>query len=101
MGLDTYYERHRDVAEYTRGRVKDMGLETLAKRPSNALTVVKMPDNLTSTDIIQELKEKHGILFANGQGELRGTIIRIGHMGDYTKEKMRPALDALEQIVRR
>lgn len=101
MGLDQNYAHHRDVADYVRERIKNMGLETLARRPSNALTVVKMPDKLTSTDIISELKEKHGILFADGQADLRGKIIRIGHMGDYTKEKMRPALDALEHIIKR
>ncbi len=100
-GLEQNYARHEDVAAYVRERVTNMGLETLARRPSNALTVVKMPRHLTSTDIIKELKEKHGVLFADGQGELSGKIIRIGHMGDYTKEKMRPALDALEHIIKR
>jgi aspartate aminotransferase-like enzyme len=101
VGLEETYARHRGVAGYVRERVRQMGFETLPRRASNALTVVKMPEHLTSTDIIGELKENHGILFANGQGELRGKILRIGHMGDYTKEKMRPALDALEHIVKR
>jgi aspartate aminotransferase-like enzyme len=79
--------------------VQTMGFETLPEHPSNALTVMKMPPNMNSTPIIQKIKEEHGILFANGQANLRGTIIRIGHMGNYTIEKLGQALDILESVI--
>ncbi|UCC12016.1 MAG: alanine--glyoxylate aminotransferase family protein [candidate division WOR-3 bacterium] len=100
-GLEQNFQLHREVAEYVRGRVKKMELEIFSEHPSNALTVVKMPEGITSTDIIGEVKEKHGILFANGQGEMRGKILRIGHMGNYTIKKMAGALDALEEVYNR
>jgi aspartate aminotransferase-like enzyme len=75
-----------------------MGFEIFPEHPSNALTVLKMPQNVVSTPIIQRIKEEHGILFANGQANLRGTIIRIGHMGNYTIEKLAKALDILESV---
>jgi aspartate aminotransferase-like enzyme len=98
-GLDSNFKRHAEMAKYVRERIRSMGFDTLPESPSNALTVMKMRDDMSSTDIIKEVKEKHGILFANGQADLRGTIIRIGHMGNYSIEKLREALDALEATV--
>ncbi|KPK62884.1 hypothetical protein AMJ83_09455 [candidate division WOR_3 bacterium SM23_42] len=98
-GLDDNFKKHEKMAKYVRERVRSMGFEILPESPSNALTVIKMRGNMSSTDIIKEVKEKHGILFADGQANLKGTIIRIGHMGNYTIEKLREALDALEVTV--
>ncbi len=99
IGVEKILDHHTKVAQYVRERITKMSLEILASVPSNALTVVRMPHNIASTDIIRELKETYGILFADGQVELKGKIIRIGHMGDYTIEKMATALDALEQVL--
>ncbi len=76
-----------------------MGYELFSQSPSNGLTVMKMPDNLDSTEIIRECKVKYGILFANGQGEMKGKILRVGHMGNYTINKVGRALDVLEKVL--
>ena len=99
MGLEKNFEYHREMADYVRKEVKKMDLELLAEHPSNALTVVKMPDNVNSSAVIQEVKTKHGILFADGQSELKGRIIRIGHMGNYNIEKLGRALEALKDVL--
>ena len=91
-------EHHEKLAKYVRERIGNMGLDLLPEHPSNALTVIKVSKN-NSTELINELKEKHGILFADGQADLKGTIIRIGHMGNYDINKMTGALDALETIL--
>lgn len=97
-GVGEVFEHHEKLAKYVRGRIGDMGLDLLPEHPSNALTVIKVPKN-NSTELINELKAKHGILFADGQADLKGTIIRIGHMGNYDINKMTGALDALETIL--
>ncbi len=97
-GIEKNFERHAEIAKYTRERVKSMGFEIMPERPSNALTVMKMPPDQDSTPIITEIKEQHGILFANGQADLRGKIIRVGHMGNYTIEKIAKALDILQAV---
>ena len=100
-GIEENYKKHAEMAEYVRKRVRAMGFEILPEHPSNALTVIKMPPNVVSTPIITKIKEEHGILFANGQANLRGTIIRIGHMGNYTIEKLGQALDILESVMKK
>lgn len=95
-GVKAYYDLHRRNAEYVRRRIGDLGLALFAEQPSNALTVITMPEGVDSTGIIEAVKRSRGILFANGQGELRGKILRIGHMGNYTTKTLGAALDALE-----
>jgi len=99
VGLDNTFRRHREMAQYVRERIKNMEMNLMAERPSNALTVIEMPEHIKSTAIIKELKEKHGILFADGQAELKGKIIRIGHMGNYDISKLGRALEALENVL--
>jgi aspartate aminotransferase-like enzyme len=98
QGIEENYKKHAELAKYVRQRVRDMGFEIFPDSPSNALTVIKMPNDMVSTPIIKKIKEEHGILFANGQANLRGTIIRIGHMGNYTIEKLARALDILQSV---
>jgi aspartate aminotransferase-like enzyme len=99
-GIEKNLKKHEEMAKYVRERVGGMGFEILPESPSNALTVLKMPQNRSSTVILKEIKEKHGILFADGQANLKGTIIRIGHMGNYTIAKLDTALNALEAVTR-
>lgn len=99
-GLEENFKKHADMADYVRKRVIEMGFKLMPENPSNALTVLKMPVGMDSTRIITRIKEEHGILFANGQAHLRGTIIRIGHMGNYSIDKLRSALDVLEKVTR-
>jgi aspartate aminotransferase-like enzyme len=98
QGIEENFKKHAELAQYVRKRVRDMGFELFPDIPSNALTVIKMPQDVESTPIIKRIKEEHGILFANGQAHLRGTIIRIGHMGNYTIKKLAEALDVLESV---
>lgn len=99
-GLNENFNHHKMTAEHVRKRIKEMGYEILPDFPSNALTVVKMHSKIDSTTVIKEIKEKHHILFANGQQDLKGKIIRIGHMGNYDTKKLDKALDALQEVLK-
>jgi aspartate aminotransferase-like enzyme len=99
-GLSEHLEHHKKIATHVRTRIAAMGLSLLPEHPSNALTVIRMPSGVESTGIIQEIRDRFGILFADGQAELRGTILRIGHMGNYTIPKLDKALDILEKVMK-
>jgi aspartate aminotransferase-like enzyme len=100
-GVNENFNRHKTVAQHVRKRIEDMGYDLLPEFPSNALTVVKMRSTIDSTEVIKEIKEKYHILFANGQQNLKGKIIRIGHMGNYDVKKMDRALDVLHKVLKR
>ncbi len=99
IGIEENLVRHQKMAEYVRKRIVDMGYELFSESPSNGLTVMKMPKDIDSTEIIKECKVKYGVLFANGQGEMKGKILRVGHMGNYTINKLSQALDVLEKVL--
>lgn len=98
-GINDNFKRHKNIAEYVRLRIRHMGFEIFPERPSSALSVIRMPATIDSTPIIKEIKTRHFILFSNGQGEMKGKILRIGHMGNYTITKMNQALNILEKTL--
>ncbi len=93
-GIDAVYNHHYEIAQQLRSDVKKLNLNLFPKYPSNALTVIEMPKDVDGTRIISYVKEKYCILFANGQAELKGRIVRIGHMGEYSKEDILLAIEA-------
>ena len=99
-GVKENLEHHKDIAEFVRSHVVDMGFKVFPLRPSNALTVIKMPDGISSTALLSEIKERYQIIFADGQRDLKGKIIRIGHMGNYDRKKLSRALEVLSEVLK-
>lgn len=95
-GIAHFWEQHKLIAELVRKEIRNMGLEIFPKNPSNALTVIKMPENVDGTKIIDFVKTHHHMLLANGQAEMRGKVVRIGHMGYFTKPGIIKALKAFK-----
>lgn len=96
-GITEVWAEHAKWAGFFRDKAGKMGFEFMPINPSNALSVIKMPAGVDSTPIIADIKEKEGILFANGQAELKGTIIRFGHMGHANEADSLTALEVLEK----
>jgi serine---pyruvate transaminase len=84
-GLDNVWQRHRKMSEACQAGVQALGLELFSARPAEGLTAFRVPDGLKESQIRGKLTERFGITTVGGQEKLKGTIIRIGHMG-YTDE---------------
>ena len=80
-GVEKVWQRHAKVAEWVRHEMVSLGLELFSKAPSNGLTAVVMPQNISSGDVIKIMRDEHQVVMADGQGELQGKIIRFAHMG--------------------
>ncbi len=80
-GLEKFLKRSESLAQYTRDRLTRMGFELFAKRPSNALTAVKVPAGIDGEKLVEWVRQKTGVSIAGGQGEMKGQVIRIAHMG--------------------
>lgn len=98
-GVDKFIERHREDAKFVRGSVKKAGLELFSKSPSDAVTAVRIPDGIDAAKLISSLKSK-GVTFAGGQGELKGKIFRIAHMGGITRADLEYALKVLKETLK-
>lgn len=100
-GLDNVYARHALLARATRAAAKALGLRLLAEErcASNALTAVWGPDGIAADDLRKIIKNKYGVTFAGGQGEVKGKILRIAHMGFADKMDVIIAVSALEMAM--
>jgi aspartate aminotransferase-like enzyme len=81
-GMDKLVENAQHLAAATRAAATALGLELFAPgNPSGAVTAVCAPKGLSSNVIVKEFRERFGSIIANGQGEMKGQIFRIAHLG--------------------
>jgi aspartate aminotransferase-like enzyme len=99
-GLANVFRRHDRLARATRAGVEALGLGLFCKAtPSPALTAVTTPPGLNSEQIVTAYSKTHNLTIAGGQGEMKGRIFRLGHMGYAAELDVIVALAALEQVL--
>ena len=99
-GLANIFRRHDRLARATRAGVEALGLELFAKAtPSPAITSVVSPKGIDSEKVLAAYAKSHNITIAGGQGEMKGKVFRLGHMGYVGDFDVVIALAALEQVL--
>jgi aspartate aminotransferase-like enzyme len=87
-------------AEMTRAAVQALGLELFSPAaPAAALTAIAAPAGLDSSAIVKEFRESFNAVVANGQGEMKGKLFRIAHIGYYDYLDTIGIIAALEQVL--
>ena len=86
-------------AEMTRAGAKALGLKLYAASPAAALTAICAPDGIDSSKIVKEFREGFDAVVANGQGEMKGKLFRIAHIGYYDYLDTIGILGALEHVL--
>jgi aspartate aminotransferase-like enzyme len=88
------------AAEMTRAAVRALGLKLFAaSAPAAALTAVQSPAATDSSAIVKEFRESFAAVVANGQGEMKGKLFRIAHIGYYDYLDTIGILAALEHVL--
>jgi aspartate aminotransferase-like enzyme len=97
-GLDAAFERHVRLGRAARAGVKAMGLELFSPDDDTAavVTAVRTPDGIDSPLLLRHLRERHGVTLAPGQGALKASVFRIGHIGWFDVFDIAAALAAIE-----
>jgi aspartate aminotransferase-like enzyme len=100
-GLEQAFERHARLGRACRAGAKSMGLELFSPDDdrSAVVTAINAPDGIDSTELVQTLRDRHGIVLAPGQGPLRGRVFRIGHIGYYDVFDVTTALAGVELVL--
>ncbi|MCS7149411.1 MAG: alanine--glyoxylate aminotransferase family protein [Caldimicrobium sp.] len=96
LGLDFLHRHSEALSLACREAVLALGLELFPEIPSQSLTVIKAPSGLNTGEFLRHLRDRWGIVFAGGQDQLKGRIIRITHMGDQTAFDLMIAISSLE-----
>jgi aspartate aminotransferase-like enzyme len=86
-------------AEMTRAGAKALGLKLYAASPAAALTAICAPDAIDSGKMVKEFREAFDAVVANGQGEMKGKLFRIAHIGYYDYLDTIGILGALEHVL--
>lgn len=88
------------AAAMTRAGAKALGLSLFApSAPAAALTAINAPAGLDSSAIVKEFRDKFSAVVANGQGDMKGKLFRIAHIGYYDYLDTVGILAALEHVL--
>jgi aspartate aminotransferase-like enzyme len=88
------------AAEMTRAGAQALGLKLFApSAPAAALTAIQSPSGIDSGAIVKQFRESFAAIVANGQGEMKGQLFRIAHLGYYDYLDTVGILAALEQVL--
>ena len=100
-GLEATFDRHIRLGRACREGAKAMGLELFSpdEDRSAVVTAIRAPDGIDATELVRGLRDRFGITIANGQGELKGKIFRIGHIGYFDVFDITTALAAVELVL--
>ena len=96
-GRDALIDNAELCAEMTRAAAAAMGMELFSANPGAAATAIVAPAGVDSTNIVKDLKSRFGAIIANGQGEMKGQLIRIAHLGFFDPLDTLALIGALEQ----
>ena len=98
-GRDALIHNAEKCAAMTRAAVGAMGLGLFApSAPAAAATAVLPPTGVDSGVIVKELKNRFGAVITNGQGEMKGQIFRVAHIGLFDYMDTIAIVGALEQV---
>ena len=98
-GREALVDNAEICAAMTRAGAQALGLKLYAASPAAALTAICSPHGIDSGKIIKEFRESFDAVVANGQGEMKGQIFRIAHIGYYDYLDTIGILGALEHVL--
>ncbi len=103
--MEVRWARHTAMAERTWSWVDGMRAEgvevcVFAEEGSRSPTVtcIALPTGTAGPGVVAAMKERDWVL-GGGYGDLAPTCIRIGHMGDHTRDKLDELLDDLADVL--
>lgn len=94
-GLDTLYARIQALSDATLLAARELELHSFPEIASPSLTALQMPADVDGQKVRAEMEKTHFITVMGGQDQLKGKIIRIGHMGAISDDDLEKTLRAL------
>ncbi|MHB1020937.1 MAG: pyridoxal-phosphate-dependent aminotransferase family protein [Acidobacteriaceae bacterium] len=93
-------ENAETISAMMRAAVSALGFKLFApESPAAAVTAVLPPEGMDSGVIVKELKSRFAAVITNGQGEMKGHLFRIAHLGYFDYLDTISLIGALEQVI--
>ncbi len=99
LGMDQLVANAQLLARATREAAKALGLEVFSSAPGGSVTAIRAPQGMDSGAIVKEFRQRFGAIITNGQGEMKGQIFRIAHLGYFDFMDLFAMVAALEIIL--
>ncbi|HUY28745.1 MAG TPA: alanine--glyoxylate aminotransferase family protein [Candidatus Binataceae bacterium] len=95
--LPGVFARHAAMAEATRAAGLALGLALIAPdAPAPGVTGLIVAEGFDSGKLVKYMRDVLGVAVQGGQDQMKGRLVRIGHMGHLTPFDMLIAVSALE-----
>jgi len=98
-GIENVWARHAIFGNAVRKGVKALGLELFAKKPGNVVTAVKVPEGVDGSKFLKFCREEYGMVFSEGQSQLKGKIFRVSNLGYVDKLDIISAIATIEMAM--
>lgn len=98
-GLENVFSRVARLGEFTRTKLKQIGLALFSKAPSSTLSAAVVPEGIDGEKLVKIMRDEKGVTLAGGQAELKGKIVRIAHMGAITEKDLETGIRVLEETL--
>jgi aspartate aminotransferase-like enzyme len=96
--LEGVYAKQWALTSMARAGATSMGLELLATTHFTwGLTAIKLPAGIDGGEVLKIAAERCGVVMAGGQGELKKSLVRLGHMGHVDWSDVLAGLYALRE----
>jgi len=100
-GVENRWARHKKLGELTRGKVEGWGQRFVAEEGHRADTVTSFWVQKENAGEVQgTLEKEHGIMIARGLYDDRDKMLRIGHFGILSVDRLRASLDSMEKVMK-
>lgn len=100
QGKETIFAKYKKYGEAMRAAVRALELELFAKRPSQGLVSICVPEKIDGKKIITELRDQYQMTIIGGQDHLKGKILRISWMGYIDEMDLISVFSALEKVLK-
>lgn len=94
-GLVGIQKRCAQLAEATRQAAQDLKLCVFSQSPSPSVTAIALPPTLDGDKLRVHIEKQYNVTVMGGQDELKGKILRIGHMGAISNRDQLATIEAL------
>lgn len=91
--------RSHKLAKVTRMAGEAMGLKVFSKAPSPSVTALLLPEDIDSQKVREEMESKYNVTVMGGQDQLKGRILRIGHLGWIQNEDLEVCIEAMGRAI--
>ena len=98
-GLEAYIQRYKDLSEYLKSKLINIGLKIVPVVNSNFVIGVYTPDVVDASLLVQKMKDDYNIFIAPSPGEQKTKMFRVGTVGNITMKDIDETIDCLKKTL--